>query len=202
MKGFVFSVLLLSLVCGGFFADTSHAAAAKETRMALPAPQKKGGMPLMEALNARHANRKISNKKPVDMQTLSNLLWATWGVNRPDGKRTAPTAMNKQEIQVYAAIESGVWLYDGNKNELVQVLQDDVRSKFGGVPVTLLFVAPANGTISGLHAGSLYQNAGLFCASAGLANVVKITGRHALKDMLTFPDKYDVLVIQCIGWPE
>lgn len=199
MKNFVFVVLAFVLTCG-FFSGNALAASAEEKRFSLPAPTKTGGMPLMEALGARSASRQFSDK-PVDMQTLSDLLWATWGINRPDGRRTAPTGMNRQDIRVYVAIDSGVWLYDAEKNELALALPQDARSKFGGSPVTLLYAAPADSPFSGMHAGSLYQNAGLFCASAKLANVVKRTGADALKGVLPLPKGYEVLIVQSIGWP-
>lgn len=200
MRNFVSVALALVLVCG-VFAGNAFTASQEEKRLSLPSPQKTGGMPLMEALAARSADRQFSDK-PVDMQTLSDLLWATWGINRPDGKRTAPTGMNRQDIQVYVALDSGVWLYDAKKNELALALQQDARKQFGGSPVTLLYAAPTDNAFSGMHAGSLYQNAGLYCASVKLANVVKRTGADALKGVLPLPKGYEVLIIQCIGWPK
>lgn len=182
--------------------NVSAAAAAQSgaERMALPAPEKTGGKPLMEALAARSSNRSVADTALSD-QTLSNLLWATWGVNRADGHRTAPTAKNTQAIQVYAALESGVWLYDGAKNELVMAMERDTRSTFGGAPLTLLYAVPEKDAAGGMHAGSLYQNAGLFCASEGLANVVKTTGSRALDGKLRLPEGYKVIVVQSVGHP-
>ena len=195
-------VLILMLACavsGAFFVPEARAADGGR-RIALPKPRMTGGKPLMEALAARGAGRNFSDK-PVSEQVLSNLLWATWGINRPDGRRTAPTARNTQDIQVYAALESGVWLYDAARNELVQALGGDTRKKFGGAPVTLLFAVPEKDRFGAMHAGSLYQNAGLYCASEGLANVVKATGADALEGALPLPSGYAVIIIQSIGWP-
>lgn len=200
MKSVVVMLLALSMICGVCVSEGEGAPGDAET-VSLPAPGKTGGMPLMEALAARSSNRRFS-EKPVDAQTLSDLLWATWGINRPDGRRTAPTGMNRQEIRVYAALDSGVWLYDAAKNRLVLALAQDTRAKFGGSPVTLLYAVPKGDAFSGMHAGSLYQNAGLFCASAGLANVVKRPGADALKGVLPLPGGYEVLIVQSIGWPE
>ena len=72
-------------------------AAEKTVRMELPAPNKNGGMPLMQALNERHSTKMNYSGAPLLPQQLSDLLWATWGVNREDGRRTAPTAMNRQD---------------------------------------------------------------------------------------------------------
>lgn len=196
------AVLMLILACAvsGAFLVREARAADGGKRIALPKPQMTGGKPLMEALAARGAGRSFSDK-PVSEQVLSNLLWATWGINRPDGRRTAPTARNAQEIRVYVALESGVWLYDAARNELVPALGGDTRKKFGGAPVTLLFAVPEKDRFGPMHAGSLYQNAGLYCASEGLANVVKATGADALGGVLPLPSGYVVAIIQSIGWP-
>lgn len=197
-----FAIAVLSALCGLCALNITEAAAAQSDakRMALPAPEKTGGKPLMEALAARASNRSFA-ETALSGQTLSNLLWATWGVNRADGHRTAPTAKNTQAIQVYAALESGVWLYDGGKNELVLAMEGDTRSTFGGAPLTLLYAVPENDAAGGMHAGSLYQNAGLFCASEGLANVVKTTGARALDGKLPLPEGYKVIVVQSVGNP-
>jgi len=166
----------------------------------LPKPVTEGGKPLMEALSQRQSNRNFSDQS-ISEQTLSDLLWATWGINRSDGKHTAPTARNTQEIAVFAALENGVWFYEPSDNTLTKVLPDDTRSTFGGAPLSLIYAAPSNSDVSGLHVGSLYQNAGLFCASAGLANVVKSTGRDALDGKLVLPKGYKVFIIHSIGWP-
>ena len=191
---------LIMLVMGGFTLPLPAGAADGE-KWNLPKPATEGGKSLMEALAQRRSNRNFSDK-PIAEQTLSDLLWATWGINRPDGKHTAPTAKNTRELAVFAALENGVWLYEPAANALTKVLPDDTRSVFGGAPLSLIFAAPANSEFSGLHVGSLYQNAGLYCASVGLANVVKISGRDALDGKLALPDGYKVFIIHSIGWPK
>jgi hypothetical protein len=195
-------LVLLSLVMLGItgFTLTPSAGAADSETWNLPKPVTQGGKPLMEALSQRQSNRNFSDK-PVADQTLSDLLWAAWGINRPDGKHTAPTAMNKQEVMVFAAMENGVWLYEPSDNTLTKVLPDDTRKTFGGAPLGLLYAAPASSDTSSLHIGSLYQNAGLYCASVGLANVVKSTGRDALDGKLALPRGYKVFIVHSIGWP-
>ena len=197
-----FAIAVLSALCGLCALHVTEAVAAQSdtTRMALPAPEKTGGKPLMEALAARSSHRGFA-ETALSEQVLANLLWATWGVNRADGLRTAPTTKNTQAIQVYAALENGVWLYDGVKNELVLAMEGDTRSTFGGAPLTLLFAVPEKDAAGGMHVGSLYQNAGLFCASEGLANVVKTTGAKALDGKLPLPEGYKVLVVQSVGYP-
>lgn len=111
----------------------------------LPVPQKTGGMPLMEAL-AKRATVRAFDTTDISLQQLSNLLWASFGVNRPDGKRTAPSANNKQEIDIYVLLKSGAYLYDAQNNTLVPISSEDLRSqasdqRFADAPVQLIFVA-------------------------------------------------------------
>ena len=130
----------------------------------------------MDALNARKSTRSFADKS-VEPQILADMLWAAFGVNRHDGKRTAPTAMNKQDMDIYVLNKDGVFLYDAKENALLPVSDKDLRNintqPFAKkAPVTLLYVAQ-NGRCAGMHAGSLYQNVGLFCAAFGLNNVVR-----------------------------
>src|SRR5574344_3021277 len=91
----------------------------------LPQPVRTGGMPLMEALNNRESARSFIDK-PIDLQTLSDLLWAAWGFNRED-KRTAPSSRNRQEIDVYVSLQKGLYLYDAKNNVLKQISKEDIR---------------------------------------------------------------------------
>ena len=172
-----------------------------KTTIALPKPNTSGGKPLMEALKLRKSTRSFSNK-PISEHDLSNLLWAAWGINRPaTGHHTAPTSRNEQNVQVYVAMENGVWLYEPVAHVLKLALAMDTRAKFGGWPLTLLFAGEDGHYASGMHVGSIYQNAGLYCASAGLNNVVKRTGADALDGLLKLPEGYRIFIIQSVGWP-
>ena len=173
-------------------------AAETATRMELPAPNKTGGMPLMQALSARHSTKTNYSGAALSPQQLSDLLWATWGVNREDGRRTAPTAMNRQDVRVYVALENGVWQYDTG-NALIRVLEGDWRAQMGGGSLTLLYAIPQGNEWGGAHVGSLYQNAGLYCASAGLGNFVHVSGLHALDGKLPLPDGWKIFIIQTVG---
>ena len=151
----------------------------------LPKPRKTGGKPLMEALNDRATNRNIA-EKPLSMEHLSNLLWAATGVNRPDGRMTAPTASNNQEIDVYVFLTTGVYLYDVKNHALVQKLPGDHRAAAArqGAPSGALLVYVADfGRMaryddaskefySATDTGFVSQNVYLYCASEGLATVV------------------------------
>ena len=114
-------------------------------------PQTDGGKPLMQALKARKSSRVFSNKK-LSPQVLSNLLWAAFGVNRPlagekTGKRTAPSACNWQEIDIYVALAEGLYLYDPKASILKPLLAKDIRAAAGrqkfteDAPVNLIFIA-------------------------------------------------------------
>ncbi|HPF93994.1 MAG TPA: nitroreductase family protein, partial [Tenuifilaceae bacterium] len=91
---------------------------SQEKSIKLPQPQMDGGMPLMEALSKRTTSRVFSEKE-LDLQTLSNLLWAANGINRPsDGLKTAPSAVNWQEIDIYLSLSKGVYIYNAIENQL------------------------------------------------------------------------------------
>jgi len=93
----------------------------------LPLPARKGGKPLMEALSERSSSREFSEKE-LSLQQLSDLLWAAWGINREaDGKRTAPSSHNNQEMDVYITLKSGLYLYDAKANMLIQIHDRDIR---------------------------------------------------------------------------
>jgi hypothetical protein len=104
-------------------------------------------------------------------------------------------------MALYVVLESGVWLYEAKEHALIRALDKDVRSKFGNPPLVLLYAAPKDDRFAGMHVGSLYQNAGLYCASAGLASVVKATGADALNKELTLPAGYTIYIVQPVGWP-
>ncbi|MDR2603993.1 MAG: nitroreductase family protein [Desulfovibrio sp.] len=192
----VAALLLFSLP----FAGAASGAAADEAVITLPPPDKSGGIPLMQALSERRSNRNFS-EQALSRQDLSNLLWAAFGVNRQDGRRTAPTANNSRKVAIFAAMGTGVWQYDGAANTLTKVLSRDTVKEFGGAPLTLVYAAP-EGLHDAMHLGSVYQNVGLYCASAGLANVVKATGVDVLKNDLRLPEGYKILIIQSVGKPK
>jgi len=138
MKCGVVSLIMLMLSTGLF--------AGEENIIPLPEPEKTGGMPLMEALNQRHSGRSFQDKALTD-QILSNLLWAAFGVNRENGKRTAPSSQGKTEMEIYVAKSDGLFLYLPEKNALKKILDEDIRAKTGkqnfvaDAPVNLIFVA-------------------------------------------------------------
>jgi len=97
----------------------------------LPPPQKEIGKPLMQALSLRQSSREFS-PKTLPLQELSNLLWAADGINRAEsGKRTAPSAMNWQETDVYVILAEGAFLYDAKAAALTPVIAGDLRALAG-----------------------------------------------------------------------
>ncbi|SDF82902.1 nitroreductase family protein [Desulfovibrio legallii] len=191
--------LLLSLAALALLPSAPvRAADGAAPRLELPAPDKSGGLPLMQALAQRRSTKRGFSGAPLPPQQLSDLLWATWGVNRADGRRTAPSAMNRQEVEVFVALPDGVWRYDP-AHILVRVLEGDKRGAMGGGSLTLLYAAPAASQWSGMHVGSLYQNAGLYCASVGLGSYVHASGLHALDGQLPLPEGWRVLIVQTVG---
>jgi len=184
----------------------------------LPQPVRTGGMPLMEALNQRQTTRTFDNDKEISKQTLSNLLWAAWGFNR-ENKRTAPSSMNRQEIDLYAVTKTGIYLYDATSNILKPVVLGDFRAETGMQP--FVATAPLNivlvcnksklksksetGTIEATYANSGYisQNIYLFCASEGLATVVRASiAKEKLAKTMNLTDDQLITLAQTVGYPK
>lgn len=179
-------------------------AEAAETVRKLPTPDTKGGIPLMEAIHARKSVKEFSAKK-IDDQTLSEIMYAAWGISH-EGKRTIPTSMNKQNLNVYAILPDGAWLYDGVDNSIKQVSNQDLRSYLTTQDYTkdaqlFLVYTGTDPQNSYLHAGSAYQNVGLYTASRGLNNVVRAyVDKKGLAKALNLNEE-DIIVTQVIGWP-
>ena len=143
----------------------------------LPKPQIASGMPLMQALAQRKTTRAFRDQ-PLPLQNLSNLLWAAFGVNRPRTVkpglgRTAPSAMNSQDIELDVLLANGVYVYDAEANRLRPFLSGDLRGKVSPEPaahaaVTLLYVAAAKDDYAQVDTGFIGQNVYLFAASEGL----------------------------------
>jgi SagB-type dehydrogenase family enzyme len=187
------------------------------TDIALPPAQRTGGLPLMEALDLRHSTREF-RPDPLPIQTLADLLWAAWGINRPaDHEHTAPSAMNAQEIDVYAALREGLYRYDAERHLLALVAASDVRPVteyqdfVDRAPVDLVYVADrarmrmvpaaARETYAAACAGAIAQNVYLYCASSGLATVVRAWfDREALEGALRLSDSQHVVLAQTVGY--
>ncbi len=211
MKGILFKTVLLS----GFLLISS--AAQSQEIIKLPAPKTEGGMPLMQALKERESGRAFSSRK-LSSETLSNLLWAAWGVNRPDGRRTAPSARNLQDIDIYAAMEDGLYLYDAKNHQLKKISGRDIRAATGnqdyvkGAALNLIYVSdlarlkvpdPAAAEFFiGAHTGFIAQNVYLFCASEGLSTVVRGNiNKEALAEIMKLRTDQKITLAQSVGYP-
>ena len=191
---------------------------AQNKSISLPEPKKTGGKPLFEALAMRQTARSFADKE-LDLQTLSNLLWAANGINRAeDGLRTAPSAVNWQEIDIYVSMINGVYIYNAKENMLELHMSNDIREATGNqpfvkdVPVNLIYVADftrmsdraedVKHWYSAADAAFIAQNVYLFSASEGLATVVRgAVEKVELKKVLKLPEHKHVVLCQSVGFP-
>ena len=182
-------------------------------------PQVDKGRPLMQVLKDRSSSRSFSKEK-LPMQVLSNLLWAGFGVNRTDtGKRTAPSAMNRQEIDIYVATADGLYLYDAKAHVLTPILSEDIRAMTGtqeyvkDAAINLIYVADYSkmGTstkedkdiYSSADTGFISENVYLYCASEGLATVVRGSiDRQALAKVMKLRPDQKIILAQSVGYPK
>ena len=189
---------------------------APET-IVLPEPQREGGIPLMEGISKRRSDREFASQE-LPLPLLSNLLWAAYGVNRADGHRTAPSALDAQEIDVYVALPSGAYLYDATAHQLQLIASSDLRSITGyqdfvdEAPLDLVFVADYSRmklvpvalreSYASVAAGAISQNVYLFAAGNGLATVIRAwIDREAIANALGLSHDHQVLLSQTVGYP-
>jgi nitroreductase len=185
----VLSILSLVVLMNPYVASAEEGEVIK-----LPPAQMDGGMPLMKALKLRRSTRgDFGPDTKLSMQQLSNLLWAANGVNRDGGYRTAPSAIDWRNIDIYITTADGLFLYDADKHILKVLGKEDVRAVSGQqdfvktAPVNLIYVADlAKATFPGANepsptaeiwsyagVGFVAQNVYLFCASENLACIVR-----------------------------
>ncbi len=193
--------------------------AFSQTEIQLPEPNKTGGLPIMDALAKRQSSRTFSDR-PLPEQVLSDLLWAAWGINRPEsGKRTAPSARNWQETDVYVAMPDGAYIYDAEGHRLLPHMAEDIREMTGRqeftqvAPVNLIFVSDQSkmgkmdqcrkDMYTGVDVGYISQNVYLFCASEELSTVViGSLDKEALAEKLNLPEGSRVAFTQTVGYAE
>lgn len=147
-------------------ATTLFAGDADEIR--LPAPEKSGGMPLLDALSARKSNRRTQGEKP-SLQQISNVLWAANGITRPDGKRTAPSAMNRQEIEIHVLTTDGLYEWDEEENTIErEETAEDLTDQLSGASMMLIFSYDKDDQkpeYAQVDCGFVGQNVYLYCTS-------------------------------------
>ena len=184
----------------------------------LPPPDKHGGPPLMEALAKRRSSREFT-RDALPLPLLSGLLWAAYGENRSEGGRTAPSALNAQEIDVFVALPSGAYRYDAATHELHLVAAGDLRRVTGyqdfvdEAPLDLVYVADHSrmsrvpvgqrASYASVAAGAIAQNVYLFSAGNGLATVIRAwIDRDAIANALGLTHDQEVLLSQTVGYPK
>ncbi len=210
MKKAVFSTFVVSLL-----SLWSLSSQVLET-LPLGEPVRSGGMPLFDALNNRQTNRSFSQQR-LSRQDLSNLLWSAFGINREDGRRTAPSARNWQQIDIYIIMADGWYIYEPNKHVLLKMGNNDLRAYAGtqdfvkAAPLNLIFVsdhdrmdgASAENRVfhSATDVGFISQNVYLFCASEGFATVVRgLVDRDKLHEVLKLRPSQHVILGQTVGY--
>lgn len=181
-------------------------------------PDLSSGKLLMQALQERKSSRSFEDKD-LSLGELSDLLWAANGINRPEeGKRTAPTSRNKQEMDVYVVLRSGIYFYDAVKSILVPVVAGDYRAQAGTqdyvatAPVNLIFVsdleklggdADRQECSSRINVGYISQNVYLYCASANLATVARgSVGKEPLSTTMKLRPGQMIILAQSVGYPK
>ncbi len=186
-------------------------------KISLPEPPKTGGMPLFEALSKRQSSREL-NPRELEINRISDLLWAAYGINRPDGRRTAPSAHNWQETDIYIITPSGWYIYGPVQHVLLKMGNEDIREHAGNqdhiktAPLILIYVADfarmkdtndENRVFcSAVGAGCISQNTYLYCASEGLSTVVfGQVNKEKLREFFNLKDDQKITLGQAVGYP-
>lgn len=188
----------LFLFSGMFFA--AGAQNRNDMEIKLEAPDLSRGKAVMQALSERQSTREFSDKE-LSIKDLSDLLWAANGINRPEsGKRTAPSALNRQDVKVYVCMKSGSYLYEPGKQTLVLLSEGDARP-VDIAPVCLVLVADSNEMMAAIDAGIVSQNVSLFCSGTGLATVPRASmDKAALREALKLSDKQEPMLNHPVGY--
>lgn len=206
---------VLSIFAASLVVITMNAQELKDVKS--NTPDKNRSVTLMKALSDRHSEREYASKE-LSLQDLSDLVWAANGINRPDGKRTAPSALNKQDIDIYVVMKKGAYLYKPQSHTLQPVAKGDHRAAVAGgqdfvksAPVCLVLVSDLSRfgssdqhvqLMAAVDAGTVCQNINLFCAAAGLATVPRATmDKTALKSILKLTDTQLPLMNNPVGYP-
>lgn len=210
MKGYIMKKFMVFAI----FALALSSFAADE--IALPKPDLKSGKPLMQCISERRSSRSFSDKE-LPLQIVSEVLFVADGITSPDGKKSVPTARNKQNQRVYAFRADGVYLYNNKKHSLVKVIDKDLRKVCGKqpfhaiAPLVLVYVSDITATgntpelqhlYSGNHSGHASQNVYLYAASQNLSTVIcGLLDRQLISNTLNLPKTDKVIFSQPIGYP-
>ena len=196
MKIFLMTALLFGLASTVFAQDIT-----------LPAPQRTGGKPVFDAINERESYKDPAETQ-VDLQSISDLLWAAYGFNRED-RRVVPSALNLQELYVYVILKEGAYLYDAKANKLILKAKGDHRKDAGMqdyvyiAPVNLIYVVDKSketGTGAYISCGCAVQDVYLVCASKGLGCAIRTSiNKEDLQKTLQLTDQQEAIAGQTIG---
>ena len=184
----------------------------------LNAPDKTRGSAIMKALNDRQSIREYKSES-LRPQDLSDLLWAAMGINRPDGRRTSPTARNLQDVEMYVIFPEGVYHYDPKEHALNPVSAGDFRDAVASgqdfvkdAPMSIVLVADmskhgnmseSSKLMAAVDIGIVCQNINVACAGLGLATVPRGTmNQEALKTALKLSDQHLLLMNNPVGYPK
>ena len=210
LKVFIF-LIFLAIQASSVYAEELKA-------ITLPVPQTETGNPLMQILKERKSERVFSSRE-IPLQVLSDMLWAANGINRPgSSKRTAPSAMNMQEIDIYVAKSDGLYIYDATSNILLPIISKDIRGLTGSqafvkdAPLNLIYVANYSkmGSMqdkdkdfyAATDTGFISQNVYLYCASEGLATVVRgLIDKPTLREAMKLRPDQKIILTQTVGYP-
>jgi nitroreductase len=197
----------------------ARGAYAKELRpIQLSKPESPHADALLKVLEKRSSSREFA-PDPLPVAVLSNVLWAGFGINRPDGRRTAPSANNRQEIDIYVAAPDGLYLFNAKAQALQPVSGDDIRALTGrqayvaAAAVNLVYVADiarVGGAtkedkilLSGADTAFIAENVYLYCAAEGLATVVRADiDRAPLAKAMKLRQDQTITLAQCVGYPK
>ena len=205
------SLITLFVLCSAVFAEDAQS-------VKLPPADMQGGKPLMQALKERKSSREFGLRQ-LSLQVLSDMLWAAGGINRADAHRTAPSAMNMQEIDVYVAKADGLYLYDAKAHILIPVIPEDIRALTGqqpfvkDAPLNLIYVADISKMsrlksedadfYAATDTGFISENVYLYCASAGLVTVVRGSiDKPALAKAMKLQPNQKIILAQTVGYPK
>jgi SagB-type dehydrogenase family enzyme len=214
VRGIAAVILASAIIIPAMGQDITMAQEQKSIQLTKP---QIAGNPLMEVLAKRSSSREFSSEA-LPENILSNMLWAAAGINRPDsGKRTSPTAMNKQEIDVYVVTEKGIYLYAAKSHSLTMIAAGDMRALAGKqdyvkeAAVNLIYVAdlsrmsssPDRELYAAADTGFVSENVYLYCASAGLATVVRAyIDKPALAKAMKLSADQKIILAQSVGYPK
>jgi nitroreductase len=208
-----------SFLAAGAAAMVAGAGPALSAEMRQMRAGRGGARSLMEAIALRRSTR-IYSDRPVDAETLADLLWAAYGINRPEsGGRTAPSWRTSYGTDLHVADADGVWLYDPAEEAIEQIVAADIRKSLspqpfvGTAPVVLVYItdldrmyeAPDEERTLNAHVDSamIAENVYLYCASVGLGTcLVGGADRAAIAQALGLSDRRIVTYVQPVGHPQ